>query len=69
MLFNNQEYKITQEFKGDTQNLINDMVEQSFNLSTKIIEEDLDKIYNIEFVTNRLIKDLGSYLKNGNDKV
>ena len=67
LIVSKKEYKITQEHKNDTQHGINDLVEQMFNMSTIIYEDELHKLYDNDFVILKLKTVLEHYLKNGDE--
>lgn len=62
-----KEYKITQELKQDAQYGVNDLVEQIFNMSSIIYEDELKDLYDFDFVVKKLQIVLEQYLKNGDD--
>lgn len=67
LILRKKEYKITQDIKDNAQNAINELVEQFFNHEIKVNEEELNDIYNVEFVVSKLQYVLELYLKNGMD--
>ena len=67
LIVSKKEYKITQEHKADAQHGFNDLVEQIFNMSTIIYEDELEKLYENDFVTLKLKTVLEHYLKNGDE--
>lgn len=67
LIVRKKEYKITQDLKKEAQAGYEDLVEQIFNMTTNVKEEELSEIYKIDFVTEKLKNVLESYLKNGNE--
>lgn len=67
LIVRKKEYKLTQQLKEDAQNSFNELVEEIFNMSTPVQEEELKDIYQIDFVRSKLQEILELYLKNGND--
>lgn len=67
LIVSKKEYKITQEHKNDAQHGINDLVEQMFNMSTIIYEDELNNLYDNDFVILKLKTVLEQYLKNGDE--
>lgn len=67
LIVKNKEYRITQDSTKDLQEGIDELAEQFFNISASVKEEDLKKIYYLDFVVSKLQYVLESYLVNGND--
>lgn len=67
LIVRKKEYKITQDLKKELKAGQDELVEQIFNMTTNINEEELDDIYNIEFVISKLQNVLETYLKNGDE--
>lgn len=67
LIVRKKEYKITQDLKKEIQAGQDELVEQIFNMTTNVKEEELDDIYNIEFVISKLQNVLETYLKNGDE--
>lgn len=67
LIVRKKEYKITQDHKNDAQHGFNDLVEQIFNMSTTISLDEIQKLYENEFVIEKLKSVLEHYLTNGDE--
>ncbi len=67
LIVRKKEYKITQDQKNEAQHGFNDLVEQIFNMSTTIKLEEIQKLYDNEFVIEKLKLVLEHYLTNGDE--